>query len=98
MLVYTSIQCILKFKNVNCTAHFDEVKTALAEWKKKSLTTMSSAYLPCSKAPQIVLVLITINKERGQPDESYMNRQFTLKFLDDVQSQKVQISFSGSQL
>ena len=44
---------------------------------------MSSAYLHYSKVPQNVLMLMT-HPRKGQIDESYMNRKFTLKLLDDT--------------
>ena len=44
---------------------------------------MLSAYLHKSKAQVLKCVDVDDSEERGQVDESYMSRQFTLKLLDD---------------
>ena len=67
---------------------------------------MSSANLSCCYFKQLKMCWWLI-KEKGQQDESYMNKQFTLKVPDDNTvtsyeswelAQLVQISFSGLKL
>ena len=51
---------------------FAEVKTTILNAKQKFIKILFLAYLPCY-APQ-----------RGQPDESLVNRPLTSKLLDDI--------------
>ena len=61
------------------------MKAAPTEYKEKCLQMTSSANLHYSEEPQNVLMLVIhLRNTVGQLDESYMNRQFTLKFLGDI--------------
>ena len=73
-------RCSYTSTRATFTVDFGEVKTALTECIEKCFQMTPSAYLHYTKAPQNVLMIHL----RGQPDESYMKRQFTLKLPDDI--------------